>query len=205
MQEIISIYSDKVNFVIYEIIEICSEDEKSKFKGLDSYSTTLYKARIEYDCLNDEPADKIIYLAKAGNSKLQPENQPLYNIGEKYAAMLMNLSFDSWNTALPELTFAVKEKNEKTCLYQIRFDFMSFVDINGKEIGDKINENEQYEYTTTKNNPVKYVRKFELDEIIGFLKDDWLNRKYTINRIDNEIFETSDYSYTDNGDVIPIS
>ena len=207
MHDIIGIYSEKANFVIFEVIEICSDEEKDRFVGLDANATTLYKARITYDCLNNESVNKIIYVAKSGNAKLQPANQPLYNIGEKYATMFMNLSYDSWNTPLPELTFAVKEENEELYLYQIRFDFMKFANKNGKQLGKALNKSEQYEYTTTRNNPVQYVKKYTLNEISDFFREDWKSREYKINRLNNEIFETDmfDYSYTDDGDVIPLS
>ncbi len=206
MQDIIGIYSEKVNFVIFEILEFCSEEEIEQFEEMNADETTLYKARIEYDCLNNEPADRIIYLAKAGNFKIQPVNQPIYNIGEKYAAMLMNLAYDSWNVALPELTFACKEENDTECLYQINFD-LKFISADGKELGTELIPEKQYLYTTTSNNPVKYTRSFETEELSDYLKKDWIQRGYVIHSLDDRIFDTdtSGYSYTEDGDVIPLN
>ena len=206
MQDIIGVYADKMNFIAYEIIDICSEEEQRKIKGTEQNNSTLYKAHIEYDYLNNVSVDKTIYLSKAGNSKIQPENQPIYKIGERYASMLMNLSYDSWNVALPELTFAIKKEGEEDFLYQIKFDFMKFYTKDGVALGEDIQKDMQFEYTSTDNNPVKYVRKYKANELSEFFREDWLSRNYTINMLDNSIFDTDmlGYEYTEDGDVIPI-
>lgn len=194
MQEILEIYAPKMNFVQYEIIEICSPEEKEKIRK-EKTNSMLYKAKITYDYLNCTPVDIDFYLSKAGNDIIQPENQPPYLPGEKYAAFLMNLSYDSWNVALPEMTFAVKDDG----LYQIKFDFMKFGDTAFEEI-------KQYEYTSTENNPILYVRKYNPDELSEYFRKDWESRGYSIKPLNDSIFDTDlfGYKYTDDGDVIPV-
>ena len=206
MQEIISVYAPKINFVRYTIYEVCTEEEKLNIQGKNYDGSTLYKANINYDYLNAQDVDKMIYISKAGNMLIQPENQPIYKPGETYASMIMNLSYDSWNVALPELSFSVKNIDDKEYLYQIKFDFMKFIVDGDIQIGQELKENEMFEYTSTKNNPVKYVRKYLSSELVDFLKSDWIKRGYTINPLDATIFDTDmfNYTYTENGSVVPV-
>lgn len=207
MQDIIGLYSDKINFVRYEIIEKCTLEEAKKFVGLDENGTTLYKAKIDYDYLNDEAVDKIIYLAKAGNEKIQSKNQPLPDIGDKYAGMIMNLKYDSWNVALPELSFAIVEDGNEERLYQIKFDFMKLSDENDNSLGKAVSDDLMYRYTTTDNNPVKYVREYTVDELTNFFRKDWAERGYKIRKLDDKVFDTNTmgYTYNEDDDIIPVA
>ena len=178
LQDYIAPYSDSVNFVKYEIVRRYTPEEAVEITGSDIYlySSSLYDIHITYDYLNDVPLDITHRLACAGTEDVQIKGDPLYAAGEVYASFLSGL--DDECVALPELNFAVMQGDEEYA-YHIRFDKIEFIQ-DGVSLGADIPENEMYIVTSTSNNPVRYVKKLPMKTLVGFLKDDWTARGYTI-------------------------
>ena len=183
LQDYLSVYSDRMNFVQYEITEQYSPEEAYELTGSDIflYSSTLYKARITRDLLNDEPKDIEFLLVSAGVAESQFKGFPLLSVGERYASMLLDSSFDTVNVKVEfsELSFALYSKGGTDYAYHLCFDKIRFVTEDGTDIDLGVSDAERYVVTSTANNPVNYVKKLYLDELVDFLRDDWTARGYT--------------------------
>lgn len=168
-------YRGNMNLYEFTITNQYTPDEAVELTGLDIFrsSSTLFSAHIVYDCLNNVEADMDILLAQAGTAESQVANSPLYGLGDLYIAFFPGFDPDSWNVACPELLFAVRSGSE--CLH-INAPKILFESAEGVPLGVEIPENEQYVLTTTSNNPVRYVRKYDVAELSDFLRNDWNSR-----------------------------
>ncbi len=182
LQDYLSVYSDCMNFVQYEITGQYSPEEAYELTGSDIflYSSTLYKARITRDLLNDEPKDIEFLLVSAGIAESQFKGFPLLSVGERYASMLLDSSFDTVRVKVEfsELTFALYSKGGTDYAYHLCFDKIRFVTEDGTDIDLGVSDDERYVVTSTANNPANYVKKLYLDELTDFLRDDWTKRGY---------------------------
>lgn len=171
----LEIYSGNMNFYEFTITNQFTPDKAVELTGSDIFlsGSTLFSAHISYDWLSDREEDMDILLAQAGTAESQVKNYPLYGVGETYAAFLSGFDKDSWNAACPELIFATD--GTEICRH-LRAEQVKFVTADGVLLGEDIPEAEQYVYTTTSNNPVRYVRKYDIVELSGFLRTDWTSR-----------------------------
>ena len=171
----LEIYSGNMNFYEFTITKQYTPDKAVELTGSDIFlsGSTLFSAHITYDWLSDREEDMDILLAQAGTAESQVKNYPLYGVGETYAAFLSGFDKDSWNAACPELIFATD--GTEICRH-LRAEQVKFVTADGVLLGEDIPEAEQYVYTTTSNNPVRYVRKYDIVELSGFLRTDWTSR-----------------------------
>lgn len=65
--------------------------------------------------------------------------------------------------------------NSGICTH-IKAEQIKFVTADGVQLGKEIPEDMQYLYTTTSNNPVRYVREYDITELADFLRSDWIAR-----------------------------
>lgn len=161
-------------FYEFTITKQYAPDEAAELTGEDMFrnTSTLFEAHIEYDWLHDRAVSMDILLAQAGNAESQIENYPLYGVGERYAAFFAGFDPESWNVTCPEMTFAVKGEQ----YLHIKAETIKFVTADGIQLGEEIPADEQYIYTTTSNNPVRYVRKYDIEKLADFLRSDLMSR-----------------------------
>lgn len=171
----LEIYSGSMNFFEFTIIKQYTPDEAAELTGSDIFrsSSTLFSAHIGYDHLREKKVDMDILLAQEGSAESQIENHPLYGVGETYIAFLPEFGEGSWNSACPELLFALNGSD--ACMH-LNAEQITFETADGVKLGEEIPEDMQYIYTTTSNNPVRYVRGYGVTEISDFLRSDWTAR-----------------------------
>lgn len=178
LQDYIRCY-EKVNFVRYEILGQYTPEEAVAVTGESYYkdSTTLYRALITYDYLNQRELNYEINLAKAGTPSRQIENDPLYMIGQSYISPLNRLD-ESTFVGLPGLVFSVYNIQDIDIAYQIRFENIKLTDDKYPNLDMGVLRGEELVVTSTENNPVKYVQKSLVDELSAFIREDWKARGY---------------------------
>lgn len=200
---------DTVNFVKYEIIGIYTPEEAVKISGEDFFkdATTLYKARITYDYLNQKEVDIEVNVAKAGTSERQIEGAPLYMIGEVYVSPLKNLdkyvnSEIAWCVGMGELTFSVYEVNGVDFAYQINSKIrISDTQYDNLDVG--LLADEEFVITSTKNNPVKFTQKSLLADLTDFIRKDWTAKGFnSLNLRAYDGFESGTVVPSDNSEEI---
>ena len=187
LMEQLQVYSGNMNLFEFTITEQYTPEEAVELTGTDifSSSSTLFSAHISYDYLSGSKKNMDILLAQAGTAESQVKNYPLYGVGKTYIAFLSGFNKDSWNVACPELVFFL---NSGICMH-IKAEQIKFVTSDGVQLGKEIPEDMQYLYTTTSNNPVRYVREYDITELSDFLRSDWISRKL--------YSETAPQGYTD--------
>lgn len=187
LMEQLQVYSGNMNLFEFTITEQYTPEKAVELTGSDlfSSSSTLFSAHISYDYLSGSKKNMDILLAQAGTAESQVKNYPLYGVGKTYIAFLSGFDKDSWNVACPELVFFL---NSGICTH-IKAEQIKFVTADGVQLGKEIPEDMQYLYTTTSNNPVRYVREYDITELADFLRSDWISRKL--------YSETAPQGYTD--------
>lgn len=187
LMEQLQVYSGNMNLFEFTITEQYTPEKAVELTGTDifSSSSTLFSAHISYDYLSGSKKNMDILLAQAGTAESQVKNYPLYGVGKTYIAFLSGFDKDSWNVACPELVFFL---NSGICTH-IKAEQIKFVTADGVQLGKEIPEDMQYLYTTTSNNPVRYVREYDITELADFLRSDWISRKL--------YSETAPQGYTD--------
>lgn len=187
LMEQLQVYSGNMNLFEFTIMEQYTPEKAVELTGTDifSSSSTLFSAHISYDYLSGSKKNMDILLAQAGTAESQVKNYPLYGVGKTYIAFLSGFDKDSWNVACPELVFFL---NSGICTH-IKAEQIKFVTADGVQLGKEIPEDMQYLYTTTSNNPVRYVREYDITELADFLRSDWISRKL--------YSETAPQGYTD--------
>lgn len=187
LMEQLQVYSGNMNLFEFTITEQYTPEEAVELTGTDifSSSSTLFSAHISYDYLSGSKKNMDILLAQAGTAESQVKNYPLYGVGKTYIAFLSGFNKDSWNVACPELVFFL---NSGICTH-IKAEQIKFVTSDGVQLGKELPEDMQYLYTTTSNNPVRYVREYDITELSDFLRSDWISRKL--------YSETAPQGYTD--------
>ena len=187
LMEQLQVYSGNMNLFEFTITEQYTPEEAVELTGTDifSSSSTLFSAHISYDYLSGSKKNMDILLAQAGTAESQVKNYPLYGVGKTYIAFLSGFNKESWNVACPELVFFL---NSGICTH-IKAEQIKFVTSDGVQLGKEIPEDMQYLYTTTSNNPVRYVREYDITELSDFLRSDWISRKL--------YSETAPQGYTD--------
>lgn len=174
LMEQLQVYSGNMNLFEFTITEQYTPEKAVELTGTDifSSSSTLFSAHISYDYLSGSKKNMDILLAQAGTAESQVKNYPLYGVGKTYIAFLSGFDKDSWNVACPELVFFL---NSGICTH-IKAEQIKFVTADGVQLGKEIPEDMQYLYTTTSNNPVRYVREYDITELADFLRSDWIAR-----------------------------
>ena len=199
LQEYIGAYED-ISFVGYEILYQYTPEEAFKKTGSDIFinSTTLYKAHIFYDYLNDTTVDLTVDIAKAGMPNKQIKGNPPYAIGQKIISALSGFSRTRC-VAIPELVFLVYNVNGTDLAYHVNCSDITISDDSFENLDMQL-VNEEYSFTTTtKNNPVIFNQKSTIYDLTQFIKQDWEKRGYDFTDILKEK-GTSDYR-NENDDV----
>ncbi len=180
LHDYLSVHSDSLNFIQYKITAQYTPEEAYALTGDDIYiyATTLYQAKATYDLLNGKPLDYSFFLSDAGTAEEQIEGMPLLSVGERYASVLTGGGKDSQYVAFPELTFAVYRQGAEDYAYHLHFDRIRFIKPDGTDIDLSVSDDEEYIITSTGNNPVHYVHKYELSELAEFFRADWTKRGY---------------------------
>lgn len=172
---------EKMNFLAFRILDVYSPEEAYEITGDDifiHYSTTLFKAVLTYDYLKDEPVDIDVNISKAGSPQKQFEGFPPYEIGGEYAAYFTNMDLGkSRQVACPELLFTIKSDGARE--YALHSESIDFTTAEGASLDLGIEGGEISVITSTSNNPVKYVHKYDLEELAEFFREDWTARGYT--------------------------
>lgn len=186
LQDYIKCY-DNVNFLRFEIVEQYSPDEAVKLTNESFFenSSTLYKVKINYDYLNQKEVDIEANIAKAGTATKQVKDDPLYMVGQVYAAPIINLD-SIWSTTIPELTFAVQEINNEEFAYHIRFEDINLSSEKNISLDLEMTDSEKSVITSTSNNPVVYTQKMTTNNLGDFIRDDWAKRGYEFQKLNTE-------------------
>ena len=173
LRQYVNAYED-VSFVGYEIISQYSPEEAVKKTGDDifKHSTTLYKAHIYYDYLNDTPIDMTIDLAKAGLPNEQVKDDPPYAVGQRIVSAVSGYNGTSC-VAIPELVYYVFDVNGTGIAYHVGNSGITVKNASFSNLDMDILGKEASLITTTKNNPVKFTQKSLLSELTEFIKQDW--------------------------------
>ena len=188
LRKYVNAYED-VSFVGYEIISQYPPEEAVKKTGDDifKHSTTLYKAHIYYDYLNDTPIDMTIDLAKAGLPSEQVKGDPSYAVGQRIVSAVSGYNGTSC-VAIPELVYYVFNVNGTDIAYhvgnaEITVKDASFPNLDMDIIGEEVSL-----ITTTKNNPVKFTQKSLLSELAQFINQDWTEQGF-------DFFDLKNFDY----------
>ncbi len=178
LQDFIKPY-ESVNFLKYEIISQYTPEEAYEFSGDDMflYGATLYDIHVTYDYMNSQPLDIYTRLSSAGTPESQFEGFPPYLPGEVYACFLPDFDENQINYEFSELLFAIDCISEDVQAYHLGFEKINFVDQTGKSIADS-DFSPLSVITSTRNNPVYYVKKIQSDKLVEYLYNDWLSRDY---------------------------
>lgn len=178
------LYNNSFNFVKYEITGIYSSEEVEKItkSDINGNSSTLYKARIVYDYLNQKETSIEINLARNGTATQQWRGQPLYNVGDVFVASLWDLDEYlsgglTYVVADPELNFTIHEINGIKFAYY-KNDRIKFINSDSKSLDVGVLNSEKSLVTTTHNNPVEYTQKLLVDELTEFIRNDWRQRNF---------------------------
>lgn len=177
---------DNMNFLRFEILDVYSPEDAYELTKNDIYLyvTTLFKAKLTYDYLNDKPLDIDVNIAQAGTAESQFENSPLYGVGEVYAAYFTNLDLNDVDiVATNELVFAIKKSGQDECALHRRFEYINFITADGRNIDMGIDGGQALVITTTRNNPVKYVHMYDIEELAEFFREDWTARGYKFSKL----------------------
>ncbi len=178
LQDFMESYGD-TSFVEYEILSQYTPEEAFAKTGDKIFinNTTLYKARIYYDYLNDVPVDITIDLSKAGVSNRQIKDKPPYSIGQKIISPLSGFN-TSRCVAIPELVYYVYEVNGVKLAYHVGSENVAIKNSTLVNLDMELIESERSVITTTVENPVKFTQKSTVDDLAQFIKNDWNARGY---------------------------
>ncbi len=186
LQEYMGAYED-ISFVEYEILYQYTPEEAFQKTGSDIFinSTTLYKAHIFYDYLNDTDVDLIVDISKAGMPDKQIKGNPPYVIGQKIISALSGFSRTRC-VAIPELTFLVYDVNGIDLAYHVDCSDITIDDDSFANLDMQLANEEVSFITTTKNNPVVFNQKSTINDLTQFIKQDWTERGYEFTNIIEE-------------------
>lgn len=188
-------YGEAHSFVRLRILEVYSPEEAYSVTGEDIFlsSTTLFKAVITYNYLTDQPMDLEINLAQAGTAECQISGDPIYMPGDEYIVYLSNGDKGRYTAYMK---FAVHEINGMELAYQIVNRHLklesSYVTTHYNNLDLAMDESEKRVITSTSNNPVVYTYKMTVSDLVGFIREDWMNRGFVFKGFDQPDI---DYSY----------
>ena len=180
--------TDNMNLLRFEILDVYSPKEavavtkNTVFQ--DRGGATLFKARLTYDYLNDKPIDIEVNIAHPGTDKIQYDNFPLYGVGEEYIASFSRFDLNEADIVpVHELEFAVRSNGSEERAFHLRFGYVNFITPDGRDLDMGIPGGQALVVTTTKNNPIKYVHMYDIDELAEFFRNDWTARGYKFSKL----------------------
>lgn len=174
-------YMSTHSLVRLKIISAYVPEEAYLITGDDAFIkyATLFKAEITYDYLHDRPLNLEINLSHAGLADRQIEGLPLYAPGEEYVAMLSTGEEDRY---VAKMEFAIHSVNGVELAYQVGDEYLKleseFVSTVYPNLDLAMDESERWVVTSTSNNPVHYTYKMTVDDLVGFIREDWLARGF---------------------------
>lgn len=185
LQEYIDIYDD-VSFVEYEILYQYTPEEAVEKTGSDifKHSTTLYKAHVYYDHLNDTEVDLDVDISKAGMPNNQFKADPPYAVGQKLISALSGFNRTRC-VAIPELVFYVYDVNGIDLAYHVNKNDIAVNNASFSNLNMELAESEFSLTTTTKNNPVEFNQKSAVEDLADFIRQDWSQRGYSFTDVKN--------------------
>lgn len=203
LQEYMNSYGD-ISFVEYEIISQYSAEEAFEKTGDDifKYSTTLYRAHIYYDHMHCVPVDLTVDLAKAGMPDKQIKNDPPYAAGQKIIAALSGYNSTSC-VAVPELVYYVYDVNGVDIAYHVNCESIAVSDAAFANLNMELADSERSLITTTDNNPVKFTQKSTVEDLTGFIRQDWTARGYDL--FDMANFDSSARPSRNSDEDVPVA
>lgn len=125
---------------------------------------TLYSANVDYDYLNLESCDNVIYVWIKGTDEDQVVGMPCYVKGDDIIASVY-LRKDGCITVIDELLYDVYSLNGVDVAYH---RYYSNVNPGNTDMG--ILDGEETHYTTTLNNPAEYVHKASVKELTRYIR-----------------------------------
>ena len=180
---------ENVNFVKFEIVGVYTAEEAMKITGEWYFEniTTLYKAVLTYDYLNQKPLNIKVNLGKAGTATTQFEGRPSYMIGETYIDNLIWDGGDNPNRVASGgvFTFSFHTIKGIDFAYKIGFDYIKLSDSRFPNLDMEMFPEEKSVVTSTKNNPAQYTQKSVVDELAAFFKEDWKANGFKFYNFDN--------------------
>lgn len=188
LQDFMTSYGN-ITFLEYEIIAQYTSEEAFEKTGKDifKHTSTLYRAHIYYDHLNDTPVDITVDLGKAGLPDSQFENNPPYAVGQKIISDLTGFSSTSC-VAVPELVYFVYEVNGVKLAYHVSNERIVLESEAFANLDMELTDSERFLVTTTANNPVKFTQKSTVDDLTDFIRQDWKARGY-------DFFDVANFDY----------
>lgn len=187
-------YDQHHSLVRLKILDRYTPEEAYELTGEEYFlsATTLFKAVITYNYLTDRPMKLEINLSHAGTTERQIEGYPLYMQGEEYIAYLSGGEDGSYAAYME---FAVHEVNGIELAYQVGEERLKlesdYVTTKFTNLDLEMDESERRVVTSTPNNPVVYSYKMTVNDLVGFIREDWLNRGFVFEGFDKPDIDNS--------------
>lgn len=176
---------DLDSYYLVEVIRALTNEEYMQMNGAKESSVngyTVYEVRLVEDLISGKESDSTAYvLIPAGNgARIQLHGDPTYAPGEKFTAalskpcegydFLTSVCDSTLRYDIPEMDFT--PDNMETMLYY-RGGGLARAP---QPIADLPFETEEIELTvvtSTSQNPVTYIQKIALDDLVQFLREQW--------------------------------
>jgi len=166
---------DFYNLYKIEITEILNKDDAIKLNGYNNYNLgdkkTFYKAKVTYDYLRNKEMNKEIYISHYGNSIIQRESKPPYQVGDVVATYISFTPNSDYYVFSIEFQFDLYQNNSEEIGYYRGYPYDAW-----KPFELELFDEEKKIITTTVNNPVIYSAKYKMSDIADFLRKDWVER-----------------------------
>lgn len=190
---------ENLSFISYEITAVYSPEEAYELTGNDIFTgtTTLYNAHVFYDHLLNTDVDYYINIAHAGNAEKQLLGKPMYEKGMRFVSAVFG-DKESWRVPVGELEFLLIEENGTEKAYHIGADKAALDSYYGVAdellpeealppdenqhpyniwlpVEEALAETEKRMYFGAVNNPMLFVSKSDVGELVEFIRNDWFN------------------------------
>ena len=162
----------KTSLVRFAVERVYTEDDlmfAAPGVSIDPFAQTLYKINVSYDYFNDTAADVDMLMINDGSYNVQVDGCPVMD-GEYIARIVMN--DDGVVYADTNILYKVYSVNGLDIAYHLQSTNNANVDPGDTNMG--LLPEESSVYTTTANNPEKYVHKAAVSELTEYLTSDLL-------------------------------
>ena len=180
---VMSVDRQNLRLVEYEIVKVYTPEEAYEKTGKEYYlhTTTLYRARVLYDYIQDKEVDYYIDISEFGNKENQAKGFPEYEIGKRLFSPIYTDDSISYWTSIGELRYMLCESKGIKLAYHIGFEQVRLEYDYLKNAQPNIDlafngEDRQGYITTTANNPEYYTQKSTLQSLVNWFLTDWRER-----------------------------
>lgn len=173
---------DLDSYYLVEVVRALTNEEYTQMREehKSDNGNTIYEAKLLEDLISGEKPDSTAYVRiPAGNgARIQLHGDPTYAPGEKFTAalskpcegydFLTSVCDSTLRYDLPEMDFT-SDDTETMLYYRGR-------SLGRQPIADLPFDTEEIELTTvtsTSKNPVTYIQKIALSDLVEFLREEW--------------------------------